>query len=126
MGDEKSETFAPPTYARAVPIDIALAACVTRLPRHPGRWYVLAMRLRPADTTEEAWAVLEEGLRKMTPAQRVRRCIDLTILTHRLALAEIKRRHPDEDERTHRLRLAARILDANVMNAAFGFVDDRR
>ena len=25
MGDEKSETFAPPTYARAVPIDIAAA-----------------------------------------------------------------------------------------------------
>jgi hypothetical protein len=84
------------------------------------------MRLRAADTTEEAWAVVEEGLREMTPAQRVRRCIDLTILTHGLALAEIKRRYPDEDDRTHRLRLAARILDANVMNAAFGFVDDRR
>jgi hypothetical protein len=84
------------------------------------------VRLRPADTTEEAWAVVEEGLRKMTPAQRVRRSIDLTILTHRLALAEIRRRHPDEDERSHRLRLAARILDAETMKAAFGFLDDRR
>jgi hypothetical protein len=84
------------------------------------------MRLRAADTTAEAWAVVEEGLRKTTPAQRVRRYIDLTILTHGLAFAEIKRRHPDEDDRTHRLSLAARILDANVMNAAFGFVDDQR
>jgi hypothetical protein len=90
------------------------------------RWYLPKVRLRPADTTEEAWAVVEEGLRKMTPAQRVRRCIDLTVLTHRIALAEIRRRHPDENDRTHRLRLAARLLDAKTMKAAFGFVDDRR
>ena len=74
------------------------------------RWYLPNVRLRPADTTEEAWAVVEEGLRKMTPAQRVRRCIDLTVLTHRIALAEIGRRYPDEDDRTHRLRLAARSM----------------
>jgi hypothetical protein len=82
--------------------------------------------LRPSDTSEEAWAAVEEGLRKMTPAQRVRRCIELTVLTHRIALAEIKRRYPGEDERTHRLRLAARMLDAATMKAAFGFVDDGR
>lgn len=83
------------------------------------------MTLRPLDTSEEAWAIVEAGLREMTPAQRVRRCIDLTILTHRVALAAIKRRYPAEDDRTHRLRLAARLLDPATMTRAFGFVDDR-
>jgi len=82
--------------------------------------------LRPLDTSEKAWAIVEAGLREMTPAQRVRRCIDLTILTHRLALAAIERRYPGEDDRTHRLRLLARMLDRATLEKAFGFVDDRR
>lgn len=83
------------------------------------------MTLRPSDTSEEAWAIVEAGLLKMTPAQRVRRCIELTVLTHRLALAAIKRRYPGEDDRTHRLRLAARTVDPELLRKAFGFVDDR-
>jgi hypothetical protein len=57
----------------------------------------------------------------MTPADRVRRSVALTILTHRLALAQIRSQHPDEDERTCRLRLAARYIDAATMRAAFGW-----
>lgn len=79
---------------------------------------------RPRDTTEEAWAFVEEGIRRMSPAQRVKRAMSLTILAHRFALAEIRRRYPDEDERKHRLRLAARYVDAETMRKAFGFVDD--
>jgi len=79
---------------------------------------------KPLDTTEEAWAVVEEGIRNMSPAQRVKRAISLTILVHRFALAAIRRAHPDEDERTHRLRLAARYIDAETMRKAFGFTND--
>ncbi len=82
------------------------------------------MSTRPLDTTEEAWAIVEEGLRKMSPAARVRRAVSLTILAHRVALAQIRRSYPDEDERRHRMRLAARYIDPAVMQAAFGFVDD--
>lgn len=82
------------------------------------------MSTRPRDTTEEAWAFVEEGIRRMTPAQRVKRSISLTILAHSFALAEIRRRHPEEDERTHRLRLAARYIDGDTMRKAFGFTDD--
>jgi hypothetical protein len=82
------------------------------------------MSTRPLDTTEEAWAIVEEGLRRMTPRERVQRAISLTIFTHRFALANIRRLHPDEDERTHRLRLAARYIDAETMRRAFGWVDD--
>jgi hypothetical protein len=80
--------------------------------------------MRPSDTSERAWAIMEEGVRRMSPGQRVRRAAALTIFAHRLALAQIRRLHPDEDERKHRLRLAARYLDRATMQAAFGWRDD--
>lgn len=86
--------------------------------------YVVRMSTRPLDTTDEAWAIVEEGLRRMSPAERVRRAISLTVMSHRFALANIRRLHPNEDERHHRLRLAARYIDADVMQRAFGYVDD--
>jgi hypothetical protein len=79
---------------------------------------------RPFDTTESAWRQVNEGLRRMTPAERVRRAVSLTVLAHAFALAQIRQRHPEEDERRHRLRLAARILDKATMRAAFDWPDD--
>lgn len=60
----------------------------------------------------------------MTPADRVARSVSLTILAHRAALAWIRRTHPDETERQHRLRLAARYIDPETMRAAFGTPHD--
>ena len=82
------------------------------------------MRRAPLDTSEEAWALMEEGLRNMSPAQRVQRAVALTILAHRMALAQIRRQHANEDERSQRLRLAARYIDAETMRAAFGWPHD--
>ncbi len=82
------------------------------------------MTTPPQDTSEAAWARVEEGLRSMTPAQRVGRAVSLTILAHSVALAQIRQNHPGEDERRHRLRLAARYIDAAAMKAAFDWPDD--
>lgn len=60
----------------------------------------------------------------MSPAARIRRALSLTVLAHAFALAQIRRRYPDEDERRHRMRLAARILDEATMRAAFDWSDD--
>lgn len=79
---------------------------------------------RPMDTSPEVWARMQEGIRRMTPAQRIGRVISLSLLAHGLALAEIRRQHPNEDERRHRLRLAARYIDPETMRAAFGWPDD--
>lgn len=79
------------------------------------------MGVRPRDTSPEAWAILENAYRRMTPRERIERSVSLTILAHRMALAEIRRRYPDEDERTHRLRLAARYIDPETMRKAFGW-----
>lgn len=60
----------------------------------------------------------------MTPAQRVGRAVALTVLTHNVALARIRRSFPEEDERTWRLRLAATMTDPTLMHAAFGWPRD--
>jgi len=80
--------------------------------------------MRPRDTSEEAWKLVEDGLRRMTPAERVGRAVSLTVLTHALALAQIRRTHPDDDERRCRLRLAARMTDPATLRAAFGWTGD--
>jgi hypothetical protein len=80
-----------------------------------------AMPSRPRDTSDAAWRIVEEGLRAMTAEQRFARAVSLTILAHGFALAGIRSRYPDEDERTHRLRLAARYLDPELMKKAFGW-----
>jgi hypothetical protein len=81
--------------------------------------------MRPEDTSETAWALVEEGVRQMTPGERVRRAVSLTILAHSFALAQIRQRYPNEDERRHRLRLAARYLEPALMKKAFGWTDER-
>jgi hypothetical protein len=75
--------------------------------------------MQPRDTSPEAWAIVKAGVRNMTPADRVARALSLTILAHSMALAKIRRDHPDEGDRAHRLRLAARMIDAKTMRAAF-------
>lgn len=84
------------------------------------------MALRPADTSDEAWAIMRARYRAMTPRERVERAAALTVLAHSFALAEIRRRYPHEDPRTHKLRLAARYIDAETMKAAFDWPPDDR
>jgi len=59
---------------------------------------------------------MEEGIRNMTPEQRVARVAALTVLAHSFALAQIRNEHPHENERRHRLRLAARHRSAGTLS----------
>jgi hypothetical protein len=56
--------------------------------------------------------------------QRVQRAASLTVPAHRMALAQLRRQYPDETDREHKLRLAARYIDAATMKAAFGWPRD--
>lgn len=76
------------------------------------------------DTSEDAWRHLQKGLRKMTPQQRFQRAIDLTAMAHTMALSELRRQFPHDEERTLRLRLLARTVDAATMRAAFNWPDE--
>lgn len=82
------------------------------------------MTTRPYDTSKAAWSLVEDGLRRMTPAERVQRSVSLSILAHSFALAQIRQQHPDEGDRLHRLRLAARYLDAATLRGLRASLDD--
>ena len=61
------------------------------------------------------------GYRRMTPAEKAKRVSELTLAVQRLALLDIRRRHPNESEREHELRLASRWLPRESMIKAFGW-----
>jgi hypothetical protein len=73
------------------------------------------------DTHPAVEALLIDGYRKMTPSQKLERVRALTRAVQELALLDIRRRHPDADQREVALRLASRWLDAGIMAAAFGW-----
>ena len=74
-----------------------------------------------ADTHPAVEAILIDGYRKMTPSQKLERVCALTRAVQELALLDIRRRHPNADQREVALRLASRWLDAKIMTAAFGW-----
>ncbi len=73
------------------------------------------------DTPLPVERVLVEGYRRMSPARKFARVRDLNWTLQKLALAELRALHPDDDEGLLRLRLAARSYDRQTMIAAFGW-----
>jgi len=79
------------------------------------------MSLFSADTRPEAARVLLEGYRRMTPAEKVARVIDLSRATGQLAEARIRAQYPTATDREVRLRLAALRLGRDTMVRVFGW-----
>jgi hypothetical protein len=75
----------------------------------------------PNDTDPRVEALLIEGYRRMSPSQKLERVRALTRAVQELALLDIRRRHPDADERELALRLASRWLEPELMVRAFGW-----
>ncbi len=79
------------------------------------------MNTMPNDTRAEIEAMLVEGYRRMSPAQKIERVRALTRAVQELALLDVRRRHPNADAREQALRVASRWLDPDVMVHAFGW-----
>ena len=79
------------------------------------------MSLFSADTRPEAARVLLEGYRRMTPAEKVARVIDLSRATSQLAETRIRAQYPTATDREVRLRLAALRLGRETMVRVFGW-----
>lgn len=62
-----------------------------------------------------------EGIRGMTPADKLEQVELLRSLAKELAMSDVRRRHPGADERDGRLRLASRHIPHTLMIAAFGW-----
>lgn len=76
------------------------------------------------DTHPVIETLVVDGYRKMTPAQKLAIVDELTIAVQRLALNDIRRRHPLADEYEQKLRLASRWLDSATMRRVFGWDPD--
>ena len=74
-----------------------------------------------SDTHPQIHAMIVEGYRRMSPAQRLDQACALSMSIRELALLNIRRRHPDADAREQVLRLASRILPAETMRRACGW-----
>ena len=73
------------------------------------------------DTDPLVEALLVEGYRRMSPSEKLERVRALTRAVQELALLDIRRRHPDADERELALRLASRWIEPELMVRAFGW-----
>lgn len=75
----------------------------------------------PNDTSPEIDKILIDGYRKMSPAQKLARVQALTQAVQELALLDVRRRHPNADEREQALRVASRWIEPGLMLRAFGW-----
>lgn len=73
------------------------------------------------DTHPDIEARIIEGYRAMSPARKFELVCALTRTVRELALIDIRRRHPDADERELALRLASRTVDPGLLKRAFGW-----
>lgn len=72
------------------------------------------------DTPAEVEEVFLEGLRRMTPAEKLNRVVELNRAVEEMAAARIRAQYgPDLSERELRLRLAALRLDRKTMVEVF-------
>ncbi len=79
------------------------------------------MEPQSRDTSPEAERILIEGYRRMSPGRKAQIVFGLYQFAHDLAMADVRRRYPDADERECRLRVASRRLDPDLMRDVFGW-----
>ncbi len=82
------------------------------------------MKPQSRDTSPEVEEILIEGFRRMSAAEKLERIQALGPYIRNLQLDDIRRRHPDADERECELRLASRRLPPELMRKAFGWDPD--
>jgi hypothetical protein len=73
------------------------------------------------DTHPAIEKLLIERYRAMSPSQKLERVRAITVAVQELALLDIRRRHPQADEREQVLRLASRWIEPELMRRAFGW-----
>lgn len=78
-----------------------------------------------SDTSSEIEVRMIEGYRRMNAAQKLACVRALTRSVQELALADIRRRHPQAGERELTLRLHSRWLEPELMARVFSW-DPRR
>lgn len=78
-------------------------------------------RLLGDDTSPDAERYLVAAYRRMSGQEKIARVRALNRTMTRLALADIRRRHPDADEREVLLRLASRRIGPELVRQLLGW-----
>ena len=73
----------------------------------------------PNDTDPKAEAILIQGYRAMSAAQKLERVRALTRAVQELALLDVRKQHPDASPREQALRVASRWIEPELMLRAF-------
>lgn len=84
------------------------------------------MKTQSPDTHPKIEAMLIEAYRKMTPQEKMRRVLDMNEFGYHLALASVRQRHPNADERECLLRIVSLYLPTDLMRKAFGWDPDEK
>jgi hypothetical protein len=74
----------------------------------------------PEDTSPEAWKVLLELERRMTPGQKLASVLEHSRFVRSLVLAGLRRRYPEESEHQIFLRFARQTLGPELFEKVYG------
>ncbi len=74
----------------------------------------------PQDTSPEAWKVFLDIQRRMTPEEKLARCLEWSEVTRRFAEAGLRDRFPGADDREILLRFARLTLGPDLFRKAYG------
>ena len=66
-------------------------------------------------------------IRRMTPREKLEHTLRLNVMVERLAIAGIRRRHPEADDHEIWMQVTARKLGRDIMMRVYGWqLEDRR
>ena len=82
-------------------------------------------RTQSEDTPIEIERIQIEIWRKQSPARKLELLRSMVQGIQRLQLAEIRRRHPNANERELKMRLASRRLSPELMRRVYGWDPDK-
>ncbi|RJP73415.1 MAG: hypothetical protein C4524_14615 [Candidatus Zixiibacteriota bacterium] len=83
---------------------------------------LLKIQFRPHDTSEEAWRVQTEALRRLGPEGRLRLCFEASANLRELVKAGVRMRHPDYTEEEVRLAVTRIMVGEEVMQKVMPWV----
>ncbi len=76
--------------------------------------------MRPRDTSPEAWKILMDLMRQMTPAQKLQRAFELSEAMRQARMAGLREAHPNATEREIFLRFAHENLGPELYSKVYG------
>ena len=76
--------------------------------------------MRPADTSPEAWKVLMDLMRKMSPEEKLQRTFEYSAFIRKFGEAGLRQKYPQAGDREIFLRAARQRLGADLYAKVYG------